>query len=119
MGIRGASGPVGCSDPSLQERVDRARPIRGAWARLSSSTLVSEILEANGQVRDPQPRNIRCGECIPPRECGMVLSWLGSHGCGLCLSRLIPGLQPEWVQVYNPCRVKTIHIVAYSVLFNS
>ena len=85
MGIRGALGPVGCSDPSLQERVDRARPIRGAWARLSSSTLVSEILEANRQVRDPQPWNIRCSECILPRECRMVPSWLGSHGCGLCL----------------------------------
>ena len=119
MGIRGASGLVECFDPFLQERVDRARPIQGAWARLSSSTLVSEILEANGQVRDPQPRNIRCGECIPPRECRMVLSWLGSHSCGLCLSRLISGLQPEWVQVYNPCRVKTIYIAADSVTYNS
>ena len=79
MGIWGASGPVECFDSCLQERVDRAHPIRGAWARLSSSTLVSEILEANGQVRDPQPRNIRCGECMPPRECMMVPSWLGSH----------------------------------------
>ena len=53
MGIRGASGPVGFSDPSLQERVDRARLIQGAWARSGSPTPVSEILEANGQARDP------------------------------------------------------------------
>ena len=25
----------------------------------------------------------------------------------------------EWVQVYNPCRVKTIRIAAYSVMYNS
>jgi len=35
-------------------------------------------------------------------------------------SRLIPGwIRGEWVQVYNPCRVKTIRIAAYSVMYNS
>ena len=47
----------------------------------------------------------------------MVPSWLESQRCGLCLSRLAPGLQPEWVQVYNPCRMKTIRIAAYSVMY--
>ena len=28
-------------------------------------------------------------------------------------------IQGEWVQVYNPCRVKTIRIAAYSVIYNS
>ena len=55
MGIRGASGPVGCSDPSLQERVDRARLSRGAWARSGSPTLVSEILEAMARLEIHSP----------------------------------------------------------------
>ena len=28
-------------------------------------------------------------------------------------------IRGEWVQVYNPCRVKTIRIAAYSVTYNS
>jgi len=79
MGIRGASGPVGCSDPCLQERLDRARPIRGAsgpveffdpslrervdrarpsrgaWARSGSPTPVSEILEAMARLEIHSP----------------------------------------------------------------
>jgi len=95
MGIRGALVPVGISDPSL-------RDFRNQLARLEN-----------------QSRDIRCGECIPPRGSMMVPLWLESLGCGLRLSRLAPGLQPEWVQVYNPCRVKTICIAAYSVIYNS
>ena len=37
-----------------------------------------------------------------------------------CVSRRRrPSLQPEWVQVYKLCRVKTIHIAAYSDMYNS
>ena len=117
MGIQGVSGPVGCSDPCIKERVDHARPSRGALGPVEFFNPSLRDSRSHGQVRDPQPRKIHCGECILPRECRMVLSWLGSHGCGLCLSRLAPGLQPEWVQVYNPCRVNTIHIAAYSVMY--
>ena len=44
----------------------------------------------------------------------------------LVLSRLVPQTQSElsagwrqgkWVQVYNPCRVKTIRIAAYLVMY--
>ena len=28
-------------------------------------------------------------------------------------------IRGEWVQVYNPCRVKTIRIATYSVMYNS
>ena len=41
---------------------------------------------------------------------------------GWCLGegRVAPGrIRGEWVQVYNPCRVKTIRIAAYSVMYNS
>ena len=55
MGIRGASGPVECFDPCLQERVDRARPIRGAWAQSGSPTPVSEILEAMASLEIHSP----------------------------------------------------------------
>ena len=35
------------------------------------------------------------------------------------VSRLIFGWRRfEWVQVCNPCRVKTLHIVVYSVTYN-
>ena len=34
--------------------------------------------------------------------------------------RVAPGrIRGEWVQMYNPCRVKTICIAAYSVMYNS
>ena len=36
----------------------------------------------------------------------------------LDVSRMASGWQQfEWVQVYNPCRVKTIRIAAYSVKY--
>ena len=57
-----------------------------------------------GQVRDSQSLVIRCAECIQPQESRMVPLLLESLGCGLCLSRFDSDLQPEWVQVYNPCR---------------
>ena len=82
-------GPVRFSDPSLRDS------------------------RSHGQARDPQPRNIRCGECIPPRECRMISSWLGSHGCGLCLkmatavfaARVGTGVQPLHGENYTYSRV--------------
>ena len=36
------------------------------------------------------------------------------------MSELLAGwIRGEWVQVYNPCRVKTMRIAAYSVTYNS
>ena len=49
----------------------------------------------------------------------MVPYRLESHGCGLCLSWLALGLQPEWIQVYKLCRVRTTCIAAYSVMYIS
>ena len=38
----------------------------------------------------------------------------------LGVSRVIPGwFRGEWDKVYNPCRVKTICITAYSIMYNS
>ena len=70
MGIRGASGPVGCTDPSLQERVDRARPIRGAWARLGSPTPVSEILEAMARLEIHSPGTFVAANVSHPGNAG-------------------------------------------------
>ena len=70
MGIRGASGPVGCSDPSLQERVDRARPIRGAWARSGSLTPVSEILEAMARLEIHSPGTFVAANVSHPGNAG-------------------------------------------------
>ena len=50
----------------------------------------------------------------------------GAVAVSFVLSRLVPRGQSEllagwrrgeWVQVRNPCRVKTIHIAAYSVMY--
>jgi len=70
MGIRGASGPVGCSDPSLQERVDRARPSRGAWARSGSPTPVSEILEAMARLEIHSPETFVAANVSHPGNAG-------------------------------------------------
>ena len=41
-------------------------------------------------------------------------------GWSLGEGRVTPGrIRGEWVRVYNPCRVKTICIAAYSVMYNS
>ena len=70
MGIRGASGPVGCSDPSLQERVDRAHPIWGAWARSGSPTPVSEILEAMARLEIHSPGTLIAANVSHPGNAG-------------------------------------------------
>ena len=50
----------------------------------------------------------------------------GIVAVSLVLSRWVPQCQSElssgwrwgeWVQVYNPCRVKTIRIAAYSIMY--
>ena len=74
MGIRGASGPVGCSDPCLQERLDRARPIRGASGPVEFFDPSLRDSRSQAKLEIHSPGNIRCGECIPPQECRMVLS---------------------------------------------
>ena len=44
-------------------------------------------------------------------QCASVSRCLGD-------SQVAPGwIRGEWVQVYNPCRVKTIRIAAYSVMY--
>ena len=68
--IRGASGPVGFSDPSLQERVDRARLIRGAWARSGSPTPVSEILEAMARLEIHSPGTFVAANVSHPGNAG-------------------------------------------------
>ena len=72
--------------------------------------------------RAPQPR----GDCIPTwgGQDGAVAVCLGlrSTSVGRCLgdSQVAPGwIRGEWVQVYNPYRVKSIHIAAYSVMYIS
>jgi hypothetical protein len=45
---------------------------------------------------------------------------LRSASLGRCLgdSQVAPcWIRGEWVQVYNPCRVKTIRIAAYSIMY--
>ena len=45
---------------------------------------------------------------------------LQSASVGRCLgySQVAPGwIRSEWIQVYNPCMVKTIRIAAYSVMY--
>ena len=47
---------------------------------------------------------------------------LRSTSVGRCLgdSQVAPGwIRGEWVQVYNPSRVKSIHIAVYSVMYIS
>ena len=70
MGIRGESGLVGCSDPSLQERVDRARPIRGVWAQSGSPTPVSEILEAMARLEIHNPGTFIAANVSHPGKAG-------------------------------------------------
>jgi len=70
MGIQGVSGPVGCSDPSLQQRVDRACPIRGAWARSGSPTPVSEILEAMARLEIHSPGTFIAANVSHPGNAG-------------------------------------------------
>ena len=49
----------------------------------------------------------------------VAISFVTVDRC-LRVSRVIPGWhRGEWVQVYNPCGVKTIRIAAYSVMYNS
>jgi len=53
MGIRGASGSVGFSDPCLQEWVDRACPIQGASGPVEFFDPSLRDSRSHGQVRDP------------------------------------------------------------------
>ena len=70
MGIRGASGPVGCSNPSLLERVERARPNRGALAQSGSPTPVSEILEAMARLEIHSPGKFIAANVSHPGNAG-------------------------------------------------
>ena len=65
------------------------------------------------------PGRPTAGGCAPDREQDGVVAVSFIDWC-LEEGRVAPGrIRGEWVQVYNPCRVKTIHIVAYSVMYNS
>ena len=84
-----------------------------------------ELRMAGGEPhnsRAPQPLR----GCIPTwgdRNGAVAVSLaLQSASVGRCLgdSQVAPSwIRGEWVQVYNPCRVKTICIAAYSVMYNS
>ena len=82
-----------------------------------------ELRMARGEPhnsRAPQPR----GDCIPTwgGQDGAVAVCLGlrSTSVGRCLrdNQVAPGwIRGEWVQVYDPCRVKSIRIAAYSDMY--
>ena len=57
------------------------------------------------------------GGCATDREQDGVVAVSFIDWC-LGEGQVAPGrIRGEWVQVYNPCRVKTIRIAAYSVMY--
>ena len=55
----------------------------------------------------------------PNREQGGVVAAIFVAGASGSVGRRVGWRRGEWIQVYNPCRVKTICIAAYSVMYNS
>ena len=98
-------------------RVVRGRPDGGgAWA-------LGRTLDGRGRATKLQSAPTMRG--LHPNLGGQdgavaVSLALRSTSVGRCLgdSQVAPGwIRGEWVQVYNPCRVKSIRIAAYSVMY--
>ena len=103
----------------VRSRVVRGRPdAGGAWALGGTSDGRGRATQLQGAptTRGSHPNLGRQDGAVA------VSLALRSASVGRCLgdSQVAPGwIRGEWVQVYNPCRVKTIRIATYSVMYNS